>query len=51
MKWMIVVIVLILAVALIAFLVVRNQKDEKELEKKLNKDYSVYGNEEKDIDP
>jgi protein-S-isoprenylcysteine O-methyltransferase Ste14 len=50
MKWIIIVIVLILAIALIAFLVIRNQKDEKELEKKLNSDFTTYENEERDIE-
>jgi hypothetical protein len=39
MKWVIIIIVGVVAIALVVFLVIRNQKDEKELEAKLNKDY------------
>ena len=40
MSWLILIIVLVLAVALIVFLIFRNQKDEKQLEKQLNNDYT-----------
>lgn len=39
MNWIIIIIVGILAIALIAFLVIRNQKDEKEFENELDNDY------------
>lgn len=50
MNWLIVIIVGILAIALIVFLVVRNQKDEKKLEKELYNDYPKPRNEEGDIE-
>ena len=39
MNWLVIIIVGILAIALIVFLVICNQKDEKEFEKELNNDY------------
>ncbi|CAN5543051.1 hypothetical protein BH11BAC5_BH11BAC5_50930 [soil metagenome] len=39
MNWLIIIIVGILVIALIVFLVLRNQKDEKQFEKKLDNDY------------
>jgi large-conductance mechanosensitive channel len=39
MNWLIIIIVGILIIALIVFLVIRNQKDEKEFEKELDNDY------------
>ncbi|WP_301922741.1 hypothetical protein [Ferruginibacter sp.] len=50
MNWLIIIIVGILAIALIAFLVVRNQKDEKEFEKELNNDYAKPRSEDGDIE-
>ncbi len=50
MNWLIIIIVGILAIALIAFLVIRNQKDEKDFEKELNNDYPKPRNEEGDIE-
>ncbi len=39
MNWTIIIIVGILAVSLLVFLIIRNQKDEAEFEKKQNNDY------------
>ena len=50
MNWVIIVIVGVLAVALIVFLIIRNQKDEKEFERELNNDYPKPGDEEGDIE-
>jgi preprotein translocase subunit YajC len=50
MNWLIIIIVGILAIALIAFLVIRNQKDEKEFEKELNNDYTKPRSEDGDIE-
>jgi protein-S-isoprenylcysteine O-methyltransferase Ste14 len=49
MKWIIIIIVSALAIALLVFLVIRNQKDEKELEEKLNKDYPKYKEKESSV--
>jgi FtsZ-interacting cell division protein ZipA len=40
MNWTILIIVGILALVLIVFTTIRNQKDKKDLEKELNDDYS-----------
>lgn len=45
MNWLIIIIIGVLVVALLVFLIIRNQKDEKEFEKKLNKDYPKYKDE------
>ncbi len=50
MSWLIIIIVGILAIALIVFLIIRNQKDENEFEEKLNNDYAKPRNEEGDIE-
>ena len=50
MNWLIIIIVGILAIALIAFLIVRNQKDEKEFEKELNNDHTKPRSEDGDIE-
>lgn len=50
MNWSIVIIAGVLGIALIAFLIVRNQKDEKEFEKELNNDYTKPTNEKGDIE-
>ncbi|HZF65659.1 MAG TPA: hypothetical protein VEZ55_14290 [Chitinophagaceae bacterium] len=39
LNWSILVIVGVLLLALVIFTIVRNQKDEKDLENKLNNDY------------
>ena len=50
MNWLIIIIVGILAIALIVFLVIRNQKDEKEFEKELNNDYPKPRSEDEEIE-
>ena len=50
MNCLIVIICGILAVALIVFLVIRNQKDEKDFEKELNNDYPKSRSEHGDIE-
>ncbi len=50
MNWLIVIIVGILAIALVVFLVMRNQKDEKEFEKELDNDYPKPRSEDGDIE-
>jgi flagellar biosynthesis/type III secretory pathway M-ring protein FliF/YscJ len=50
MNWVIIIIVGVLAVALIVFLIIRNQKDEKEFEGELNNDYPKPRDEEGDIE-
>ena len=50
MNWLVIIIVGILAIALIVFLIRRNQKDEKQFEKQLDNDYPKPGTDEGDID-
>lgn len=50
MNWPLLTIFGILAVALIAFLVIRNQKDEKQLEDQIKNDYPKPKNDEGDIE-
>ena len=50
MNWLILIIFGILAISLIVFLVVRNQKDEKDFEKELNNDYPICKSEDGDIE-
>lgn len=50
MNWLILIIVGILAIALIVFLIVKNQKDERQLENQLNNDYKKRTSEENDTD-
>ncbi len=50
MNWLILIIFGILAIALIVFLVVRNQKDEKDFIKELNNDYPKPKSEDGDIE-
>jgi hypothetical protein len=50
MNWLIVIIVGILAISLIVFLVIRNQKDEKEFEKELDNDYPKPKSENRGIE-
>ncbi len=50
MNWTIILIVGILAIALLVFLIFRNQKDETDFEKKLNNDYTKPKDENDDID-
>ena len=51
MNWPIIIIVGIAAIALIIFLVARNQKDEKKFEEQFNNDYHKTKDEEGDTDP
>lgn len=50
MNWSLIIIISIAAIALIVFLVMRNQKDEKELEYKLKNDYHKPANDKGDIE-
>jgi ABC-type lipoprotein release transport system permease subunit len=50
MDWLLLIAVSIGAVALIVFLVVRNNKDKNQLEKQLNSDYHKSKDSEDDID-
>jgi FtsZ-interacting cell division protein ZipA len=49
MNWTVLIIFGIVALALIIFLVVRNQKDEKDFEKQVNNDYHKTKDEEGDV--
>jgi len=48
MNWLIIIPVGIAIVALIIFMIRRNQKDEKDLENKLNNDYPKLDDQELD---
>lgn len=50
MNWYILIPFGIVAIALILFLIRRNQKDEKEFEQKVNEDYHKHKDSENDID-
>jgi len=50
MNWTVLIIFGIGALALIIFLVVRNQKDEKEFEEQVNNDYPKAKDEEGDVE-
>ncbi len=50
MNWTVLIIFGILAIALIIFLVVRNQKDEKVFEDQINNDYHKTKDEENDAE-
>jgi len=50
MNWYIIITVGTIAIALIIFLIYRNQKDKKAFEKKLNNDYHKPRNNEGDIE-
>ena len=50
MNWPVLILFGIAAIALIVFLVVRNQKDEKKLEDQLNNDYHKTKDEEGDTE-
>ena len=41
---------ILVVVSLLAFIIIRNQKDKRDLEKKLNEDYKKTKKEEGDID-
>ena len=48
MNWLVLIPVGIILIALIVFLIVRNQKDEKKFEQHLNDDYRKTKDEEDD---
>ncbi len=50
MNWLVLILFGIGAVALIIFLVVRNQKDEKDFENQINNDYHKIKDEEGDTE-
>lgn len=50
MNWLIIIIFGILVIALIVFLIIRNQKDEKDFEKELDNDYPKSNGEFEDIE-
>jgi large-conductance mechanosensitive channel len=50
MNWFAIIIVAIIVIALVTFLVVRNIKDEKDYERKVNQDYHHSKDEEGDVD-
>ena len=50
MNWLILIIVGVFAIAVIIFLIVQNQKDEKNLEKQLNNDYTKRKSEDDNPD-
>lgn len=50
MNWLILIIFGIFVIALIVFLIVRNQKDEKEFEQELDNDYPKPKSENGDIE-
>lgn len=50
MNWPVIIIIGIAAIALIAFLVWRNVKDEKQFEDQLNQDYHKSKDEEGDAE-
>jgi type II secretory pathway pseudopilin PulG len=50
MNWTVLIIFGVLALALVIFLVVRNQKDEKEFEEQANNDYHKTKDEENDTE-
>lgn len=50
MNWPLLILFGIAAIALIVFLVLRNQKDEKQFENKLKNDYHKSKNEEGDAE-
>lgn len=50
MNWLILIPIGIAVIALLVFLIYRNQKDEKEFEHQLNEDFHKSKDEEGDID-
>ncbi|MFZ4056628.1 MAG: hypothetical protein ACOYKE_00755 [Ferruginibacter sp.] len=50
MNWIIIISVAVLSIALIVFLIIRNQKDKEGFETLLNNDYPKPRNEEGDIE-
>ena len=49
-NWPVLIIVGGVLIALVLFLIIRNQKDEKSFEKTVNEDYHKSKDEESDID-
>lgn len=50
MNWPVIIFFGLAAIALIVFLVIRNQKDEKDFEQQLNNDFHKTKDVEKDIE-
>ena len=50
MNWFILIPVAIALIALVIFMIRRNQKDEKKFEEQLNNDYPKPKEDEKDVD-
>ncbi len=50
MNWLILIPFGVIAIALLAFLIVRNKKDRERLENQLNQDYKKAKDEEADIE-
>jgi len=50
MNWLVLIVVGIAALALIIFLIVRNQKDEKSFEEQLKQNYPKSKDEEGDVE-
>ncbi|MBK5271309.1 MAG: hypothetical protein JJE22_09870 [Bacteroidia bacterium] len=49
MNWPLIIIIGIVGIALVVFLVMRNQKDEKQFENQLKNDYHKTKDEEDDV--
>lgn len=50
MNWPIIIVVGVVVIALIVFLVMRNQKDEKQFEQQIKNDYTKAKDEEGDAE-
>lgn len=50
MNWYIIIIVSLVIIALVVFLVVRNQKDEKDFEQQMNQNYRHSKDAKGDVD-
>jgi len=50
MNWSLLIIIGLVALSLVAFLVIRNRKDEKQFEDQLKNDYHKSKDDEDDID-
>ena len=51
MSWLVMIIITIALLALVIFLIRRNQKDEKKFEKQLNADQSIPKAHDNDLEP
>jgi uncharacterized protein YneF (UPF0154 family) len=49
MNWIIIAITIILTTCLLAFIVIKNFKDEKEFEQNLNNDYPKYNKHDENV--